>query len=335
MKKLVLSLAMVAALVSCSTDEIVDVSREAITFDDTFVDNATRVAIDGSYTTSTLEEFEVYGTISNTTGTANIFNQERVVKGNSLGQGVNWSYDEANTQYWIPGNTYNFRAIAEGNVAGVTEVVAPESDKYMATAINLLDASAQKDILFAQDMNVAYTSGSKTISFTFAHILSKVKFTFKNTIATDNGYGYKVTNVVINGTAKNGVYTIGASEPWSAAATPETYNLAFGNGAAVADAAGAEATEIAYNSSVESNWERLLIPSNEVRNIAFTTQLLKDGVVIDTQNRTLAPTIKLVPGQAYNFVVSLGNPGEPIKFDVTEVTGWVNQPETNAGSLGL
>lgn len=332
MKKLVLSLAMVAALVSCSTDEIVDVSREAITFDDTFVDNATRVAIDGSYTTSTLGEFQVYGTVSKGGNTANIFNGERVAKDIVGGVGDNWKYSAANTQYWIPDATYNFRAIADGNVENVTEVTTDANN--LATGVNLLDASAQKDILFAQDMNVAYTSGSKTISFTFAHILSKVKFTFKNTIATDNGYGYKVTNVMINGTAKNGVYTIGASEPWSAAATPETYNLAFGNVTAE-NTAGAAATELVYNSSLESNWERLLIPSNEVRNIAFTTQLLKDGVVIDTQNRSLAPTIELKPGQAYNFVVSLGNPGEPIKFDVTEVTDWVDQPETNAGSLGL
>lgn len=335
MKKILLTLVTVATLVGCANDELIDLQQEAINFDNAFVDNATRAALDQTYTTDNLDEFSVYATITNASdATANIFKGERVVKGNSLGQGTNWSYNASNTQYWIAGNTYNFRAIAVGTkgakVDGAIEVVATEANKYMASAINLLDASKQADILLAEDLDVTYTSGPKTIYFTFAHLLSKVKFTFNNTISTDNGYSYKVSNIMINGTAKNGVYTIGAATPWGAAATPETYNLSFGNGVATSNDAGAAATEIAYNSSVESNWERLLIPSNEVRNITFTTQLLKDGVVIDEQPRTInTAAIELEAGSAYNFVVELGNPGEPIQFDVTKVNGWVVESATD------
>jgi hypothetical protein len=321
MKKLLFAVLATATLAACTNEELVSINQgDAITFDNAFVDNATRAAIDGTYTTGTLQEFQVYATITNAGGqAANIFEGETVVKGNSLGTGDNWSYRSENTQYWIEGNTYDFRAVADGNVANVTEAVADVNG--LLTGVNLLDVTAQKDILFAEQMNVTYAGGAQTVKFTFDHLLAKVKFTFKNTISTNNGYTYKVTNVKINETAKNGVYTIGAG--WAEAASRENTSLAFGNGAATSDAAGADATAIAYASNVESNWERLLVPSNEARNITFTTELLKNDVVIDTKDRTVnTNVIELEEGGAYNFVISLGNPGDPIQFDVLSVTDW-------------
>ena len=320
MKKLLFAVLATATLAACTQEELVSINKgDAITFDNAFIDNATRAAIDGTYTTNTLNEFEVYATITTPEGgVANIFEGEKVVKGGT-GTGDAWTYDANNTQYWIEGNTYDFRAVADGNVSGVTEAVVNANG--LLTGVELFDVTAQKDILFAEQMNVTYAGGAQTVKFTFDHLLAKVKFTFKNTISTNNGYTYKVTNVKINETAKNGVYTIGAG--WAEAASRENTSLAFGNGAATSDAAGADATAIAYASSVESNWERLLVPSNEARNITFTTELLKNDVVIDTKDRTVnTNVIELEEGGAYNFVISLGNPGEPIKFDVEKVNDW-------------
>lgn len=324
MKKVLIVTAAVAALAACTTETLMESAKEAIVFDNTFVDNATRAAYDGSYNNSNLQEFQVYATITGTgsgEGTANIFNGEKVVKGNSLGQGANWSYAVANTQYWIPGNTYTFRAIADGNVENVSSVVALESDKYLASSIVLDDASAQRDILIAEE-TVNYTSGSHTVGFTFDHILSKAKFTVRNTIATNNGYSYKVYNLQINDVAKNGVYTFGAG--WSAAAVPAEYDLAFGHAVVTGTAAGSEVANIAYNGQVESNYDRLLIPAVDKKlNITFRYELLKDGTVIDTQDKEIeTAALTLKSGQAYNFVISLGNPGEPIQFDVVKVNDW-------------
>ena len=322
MKKALIAVLALAA-VACNKAEIVEQTpADAIVFDNAFVDNATKAAYDGSYNTGNLEAFEVYATISRDGNSANIFNKELVKKGNSLGQGVNWSYDANHTQYWVPGNTYKFRAVADGNVVNVSEVVALETDKYMATSINLLDASAQKDILVAEEA-VNYVSGAHTVKFTFEHILAKVKFTIKNTIATNNGYSYKVSNISMNGIAKNGVYTFGTG--WTSVAVPATYDLSFGNAVATGTATGAEASDIPYNSSMESNYDRLLIPvTNQVFNITFDYQLLKDGIVIDTKTGEDITTtnLELQPGHAYNFIFSLGNPGDPIQFDVLTVTDW-------------
>lgn len=321
MKKLLFAVLATATLAACTQEELVSINQgDAITFDNAFIDNATRAAIDGTYTTATLNEFEVYATITTPTdGVANIFQQEKVVKGGT-GTGDAWTYDANNTQYWIEGNTYDFRAVAEGNVSGVTEATIDANG--LLTGVNLYDVTAQKDLLFAEQMSVDYTGGApEPVKFTFEHLMAKVKFTFKNSISTNNGYSYKVTNIKINETAKNGSYTVGTG--WAEAASRVNTSLDFGNGVATSAATGAEATAIGFNGSVESNWERLLVPSNEARNITFTTQLFKDGVLIDTKDRTVnSDVIKLDEGGAYNFVVSLGNPGEPIKFDVEKVNDW-------------
>lgn len=332
MKKTILLLATMAAMTTaCTNDETLEVTTpQAITFSNVFIDNATRAAIDNSYSNQNMfTAFDVYGTITNSSQeTANIFKQEKVEK-----KGTDWSYSEANTQYWIPGNTYNFTAIVNGNIENVTQVVAEDASNGMPTAINLSDASKQNDILLAElEEPIAYTSGAETVEFTFKHILAKAKFTVKNAITTDNGYSYKVSNVQITDATKNGFYTI--DNGWEAATTPETYNVEFGNIVETVDETGADASDIAYGLSYESNWERLLIPaSNATINVSFKQELFKSNVLIETKETVTAhaTNVTLEAGHAYNFYIELGNPGEPIKFSVKDITGWdtdINEDET-------
>ena len=324
MKRLILTLSAVAVLISCSKDETVAVSNNsAIIFDNAFVENSTR-AVDGSYTNDTLTEFEVYGTITNKSNqTANIFKQEKVQKGVSEGTGDVWKYNAANTQYWIAGNTYNFKAVVDGNIKNVTEVTTDANG--MPTAIILKDASRQKDILYAEQLGKTYTSGSKTIEFTFAHLMAKAKFTVKNAITTDSGYSYMVKDVKITNAAKDAVYTIGSG--W--ATTTGKYTLSFGD---IVDErlinnntpADYRPIDMAYNTSGVSNYERLIIPTVTTGIIVeFTCELYKSGVLIDKQTKTIqADNLTITKGNAYNFVISLGNPGEPIKFSVQAVNDW-------------
>lgn len=322
MKRTILATLIIATLVSCSDEETLSSHHEAITFDNAFVDNATR-AIDGSYnnTANPLKAFQVYGTITNdkNKGTANIFDGDIV-----SASGTGWTYDEP--QYWIPGNTYTFCAVADGNIEGATSLTIGDYD--MPTAINLLDASQQKDILYAKGETVSYQNGdgAKTVSFIFSHLLAKAKFTVKNTISTDNGYSYQVSGLKIKDVQKNGVYDI-ASGQWKVAATPETYDLSFGNAVDKdADTQIVKSMNIGFGGNAVSNYERLLIPTDESLTITFSYQLLKDDAVIDTQEKTVysVPT-PLESGHAYNFIISLGNPGEPITFDVTKITDWKNE----------
>lgn len=323
MKKSFLTIvALGTMLASCSNDETLDVTaREAITFDRVFVENATR-AIDNSYPKTELKSFHVYGTITNSQKqTANLFNKELVTKGANN----KWGYNKANTQYWIPGNTYHFTAIADGNIslgdnAIVTQVTTGENG--MPTTLELKDAAHQKDILYAVSEQITYESGAKTVGFTFNHLLAKAKFTVKNEISTNNGYTYQVSDVCITNAYASATYTIGSG--WGS--QEESYSLSFGNIAATSIDASTDEdiTHIKSGESVESKYERLLIPfTNGPINISFTSQLYKDNVLIQTKEETItANNITLAAGNAYNFVIKLGNPGEPIQFTVDKINDW-------------
>lgn len=328
MKKILIATLATVAMVACSNDELISqAAPEAITFD-TFVENSTRAAYDGSYTNATLASFQVYGTVTGTgqgEETANIFNGVEVGKSVS-GENVTWTYDSAYTQYWIPGNNYAFFAIADGNVANATKVEL--NDVNMPVEIKVNDASQQRDVLTADASVVNYvkTANGTNVAFTFKHIMSKARFTFKNTIAVNTGYSYKVTNVEILNAPKAGVYTItdGANGTW--AFGNGTYVLAFGDVVANGKASEFEgAFDLVYNTSAESNFDRLLIPGQQSLEIEFDYQLFKDGKVIDTQTITTRADVELNAGRAYNFVINLREPGDPITFSLETITNWVNE----------
>ena len=333
MKRVLLTIAAVAALASCSKDSIVERAPYVpIAFENAFVNHSTRAAIDGTYNTDKLTEFEVYGTITNDKNqSANIFAGETVRKNITNGIGDTWKYDAAHTQYWIPGNTYNFVAIADGNAANATLVST--GDYGMPTAIRLLDASNQHDILYAEKKDITDTNNfPSSVEFTFNHIMAKAKVTVKNTIETNSGYSYKVSGITLNDTAKNGTYDI-ANGTWSKATTPADYNPSFGNAVATPTETGAAADFIGFGESLESNFEWLIVPTfkgddtTEI-NITFTRDYYysSDGgtnnVLVRSETNTVSAKKKIEAGHAYNFVIKLGNPGEPIQFTVNEIKDW-------------
>ena len=66
MKKLFIAIAALAAMTSCSQDEVMEVAqKQAISFGNAFVGNSTRAANDPSYGTSnSLKAFNVWGTVA-------------------------------------------------------------------------------------------------------------------------------------------------------------------------------------------------------------------------------------------------------------------------------
>ena len=331
MKKTILVTLAIASMMSCSNEEVIDSqAKQAITFDNAFVEKApgTRAAYDGSYTTNSLTQFQVYATVTNISGaTGRVFTGDVVSYNETSGK---WTYT-CPTQYWVPGNTYDFWAITDGNVEGATSVDVTE--KFVPTTIHVLDASKQKDVLFATRSYPNYqTIDGTTVAFTLHHLLAKAKFTVKNTIDTDNGYNYVVSGIQIN-TDKKGIYDV-ANKTWSLAEDSESYELLFGNAVSQGTAEGAAAVAIGFNSKAESNYDRLLIPNEHFTEgaskkltVTFTCQTRIGETVLRTETKTVTTEkdVVLVQGRAYNFIISLGNPGEKIQFTVNEVKNW----ETN------
>ena len=316
-------------MASCSNDETVEMAQQkAIGFSNAFVNNGTRSVVDPSFTTSTLKDFAVYGFTQN----GQIFNGEKVSGTASTG----WSYD--NVQYWVPGNTYTFGAIAPHSVAGnVSGVALPENATKVEMKVAFTNTDAdQVDLLHAAPTQITGVTASYTnpVGMTFNHQLSKVKFSFENAVGA--GYNVRVKDVKITDAYAKGTLTVAAAgNNWSNQ-TDKTLELNFGN--VVADASSTEASVIANAATLESYNEKLMIPmgSSAIYTVTFTAELYKGGVLLGIYNHTVEiKNVEFKLGYCYNFKASLTpknitGPDElnPIKFNVTSVENW-NQTESN------
>ena len=315
MKKILFVALAAVGMAACVQNEELAVSKDgsAIKFDNVFVDNATKAAIDGSYTSAkgNLDHFNVWATISNTNGTANIFENEAVTKNNA---GV-WSYAVEHTQHWIPGNNYLFVGVVDGEV----EVDANACNMPLTIATKLED---QLDVLYATHSRSYNASDIVTpVHFDFQHLLAKVKFTAKNVITTEfSGYTYTVESINITNADNEAVYSI-ADGTWTASST---YNAAFGAVTTTNDA-NAEPSHLGYNTQAESNYERLVLPQAEKNlNIEVKYTLHKGDWYQVYEKTLLAEDLKIESGKAYNFILALGNPGDAIEF-TADVTDWVEE----------
>ena len=332
MKKIFLiGLTAAAMLASCSNDETVEMAQQkAISFSNAFVNNGTRSIVDPSFTTTSLNDFAVYGFTQN----GQIFNGEKVSKGGAASTG--WSYD--NVQYWVPGNTYTFGAIAPYSVAGnVSNVTLPTGATKVEMKVAFTNTDVkQVDLLHAEPAQITGVTASYTapVSMTFNHQLSKVKFSFQNSVG--EGYNVKVSNVKITDAFKEGTLTVAATGNTWGGQTDKTLELNFGN--VVADASSTEASAIAYAATLESYNERLMIPmgNTAIYTVTFTAELFKDNVPLGTYNhRVEIKNVEFKLGYCYDFKASLTHENitgqdelNPIEFAVTKVEDW-NKAESN------
>lgn len=323
MKKLfMIGLAATAMLASCSNDETVEMAQQkAIGFSNAFVNNGTRSIVDPSFTTNTLDNFAVYGFTQN----GQIFKGDKVYKGGSASTG--WSYDVL--QYWVPGNTYTFGAIApaaqKDNVSKVTLAGGKVCMEVAFTNDGTVDLlHAAPNAVVCNDAFLAQANIPK-VGMTFSHQLSKVKFSFAN--AVGEGYNVKVTNVKIANAKKTGTLTIGATNAWSA--QDGSVELAFGD--AKTDEPNSEI--IANGEEMESYNEKLMIPMDATATytVTFTAELYQGDVLLGSYNHEVKiKNVEFKLGYCYDFKATLThenildpkNPLKPIEFTLAGIENW-------------
>lgn len=335
MKKIFLiGLTAAAMMASCSNDETVEMAQQkAISFSNAFVNNGTRSSVDPSFNSDNLKDFAVYGFAEN----AQNFKGEKVYKVEGT---KTWKYD--NLQYWVPGNTYTFGAIAPHSVAAnVSNVTLPTgaTKVEMEVAFTNTDDVKQVDLLHAAPAQIAGTAVTPTykaaVSMTFYHQLSKVKFSFENAVGA--GHYVKVKDVKITNAYKTGTWKV-TGEPantWSNQAD-KTLELNFGN--VVANGATANvAANIAFNETLESYYEKLMIPmdASATYTVTFTVDLCAGDAVLKSKTFTTQISgVEFKLGYCYDFKASLNadnitdDPLKPIEFTVIKVEDW-NQAESN------
>lgn len=295
----------VAALVSCSNEEVLEVNKgEAISFGNAFVDNATR-ATDPSYSNNDITAFTVYGTVNNVV----IYPGSTVTKGDAI-YGAAWTCDVE--QYWIAGASYKFIGIVDGAKANVTETTI---ENGMPTAIKYT-ADGKTDLLCQTITKTANTDGTSNglVAFEFAHLLSKINFTVNNDAAEANGYTFVVRDIKFTGATE---------------ATYNVINAAWDNVTKNGDTSLSQLSVTKGDASVELTDEVLFIPGEY--SISFTVDLYY-GEVSDANLISSTPysniTHTLTAATAYNFNVTVGL-GEKIQFTVTKQPTWTENGDVN------
>ena len=314
MKKILFALCAMATLASCSNEEIVSYDKEAIAFDGAFVDNGTRANDSFTIETNKLLAFDVWATTQRPSSTQIVPIMEKVEVSRATASAA-WGYGATYTQYWIPGNTYQFVAAKNYETVTLTDGV-PSQFTY--------DAADQLDLIYAADTRVGMEAGANApVAFTFDHLLSKAYFTVDtNAMSGDNAnYTYRVKNICINNAVKVATYTVDGAT-WAGTAYYTAQDPLEFNNVKVGE-------KLAADGVYTSDDARLLIPASYTDlNITCTIETLYGESVIDVQNYNKTIAQSFVKGFVYNFVLALKDPGDPIEFTVTRVNEWI--PTGNA-----
>ena len=309
-------------MVACMQDEIVTVQQDAISFQGAFVENATRAAEDPSTNTQSIADFNVWGFMDQPSGY--VFTGDKVAKAGDV-----WTY--VNTQYWAPGHTYYFAAVSPAENKHWT-LVTTGANTYGPGVLSFENVDGSEDLLYAATsvetprVDDLKAHGMDAVKLNFSHLLSKVKFTFKNGFATDN-MSLVVENIEMTapatGTIDLAVENWWDNNDWTPAEEDELH-LQFGNVAL-----------LTAGKSDECAQERLTIPvdKNYKYYVTFTVALYTgnyDKPALTTTKTTEISGVALEMGKAYNFSAEI-NPENlnlpSIEFEVAEVKNWVTSGE--------
>ena len=307
MKKIFLiGLAATAMLASCSNDETVEMAQntKAIGFS-SFIDKSTR-ATDTDLTN--LATIEVYGW----RGDAPIFDKQEVtVEASGAG-----TYSPI--QYWEPNYTYAFEAIApKSGEKGITFAAAKNGGTITFAS------NSETDLLYSKAADkttgTEVTTDPGEVHFTFGHMLSRVKFTFKNTFPENTAAKISVKDVRITNAYKNGTITPAAvNAAWTVADADKTLPVVFTSDAV---------KDLDAGTGVAETEHMYLIPvATPEYTVEFTVVLDQNGATTEYPH-TSTITTGMEKGKSYNFVAALDEtnvtPNElfPIKF-TAEVEDW-------------
>lgn len=214
MKKQLYLLAGVAAiLASCSKTETVEQNPStAIGFSNAWVGNSVDSKVDET-NADNLVEFYVYGGYDDMT---HVFENTKVYTSDG---GTSWTYGTP-LRYWVEGKTYKFAAYAPA-VAATYGTVAPDFENGALTFSHFVsNPTNQCDLIYAKTEVPSASADQGKVSFTFNHLLSMVKFTFKSGFANDikvTVSNLKVYGMVSTGTYNNQGWTPGGAKVEEAA----------------------------------------------------------------------------------------------------------------------
>lgn len=306
MKKLFISMLAVAALASCSQEDVIVADKGDLIGFNSFVENSTR-ADDPSYSANDIDSFKVYGTVNGGQGDVLIYPGTEI-KRDEAAYGSAWTCPV--DQYWIANADYKFVGIVDGNVTGVTTTNLVNG---MPTTIDYT-ADGKTDLLC---QTITRKNDTSIVEFNFSHLLSKVNFTVVNGSDDAKGYSFVVKNINFAGNVA-GVYNV-ATPAWDTAKFT-TGNTVLGN--TVENSTDKNIVVASEAASAELATEVLFLPGEYT--ISFTVDILYNGKLVTTTNYPAtegAYKHTLAANNSYNFKVNVAV-GQLIEFTVKEQPTW-------------
>lgn len=195
----------VAALASCTNEEVTEVAQNRAIQFSSFVNNNTKAVTEISAGTLASSEFYVFGEYS-TDGTQweneNLFNNE-------LG---------SKQYYWVQGNQYRFGAYANGK-AGKLEGASYEASTQTLTFSNYTPDDTKDLVAATGTADATSAVPSNAVSLNFKHMLAQVAFTFDT--EDGNEYVIAISDLKINNAVNTatGTYTSTGDIKWTGTAT--------------------------------------------------------------------------------------------------------------------
>lgn len=312
MKKILCAVLALAAMTSCSKEYTISESKQAIAFGEAFVDNGTRADYTSDKTVST---FNVYGTLTGTYATVQVFNGDEVKNTDgttTVGYNGVWFCD--NIQYWVPNASYKFAAIVDG-VADTTTALP------VTIPFTVADGANNKDLLYAEatasvDNNGAVTGlTNNLVAFTFDHLLSKLQFTITN--GMQGNYNIQVTSITVTGVAKEGTYTVNGGT-WAQDGSTTT-QLTFGT-----------TGDIASNGSAVASETRQILPVAQTLAVTIAYDIYYGSTKISNATKSgTIPAQVYAKETVYNITAAISATNQ-IQFTVNTVDGW-----TTGGGINL
>ena len=348
MKKSILMLGLaVTAMTSCTNDEVLEQNQstqKAIGFE-TFVNKTTR-AISETETPSAdagLKKFYVDAYYLDNTTPMPVFTALEVK--DTVGGTIWWGYDPTEVKYWTA-NTYYFAAYAQGNDAGVPSGVLVQ-DKKLTISNWQLDytlvtgtktTSDEVDLVADFKKETGSLSRTNKVDFTLKHLLSKVKFTIKNT--DTKGLDLKISDLVINGVKYIGDFTADLSSEDTWTLSSSCWNL---DNSTLSNFIPIQKDTLAVNAVAES--DVLYVMPQSLENITFSITAefydgedlvyvkkfdSTEGVGISKGSVSTDGHASWEPGNYYNYTISLPSSAAPIEFGNVGVPTWTtNNIELN------
>lgn len=306
MKKSLLLLGVaVAAITSCTNDEVLDMNPQTTIGFDAFVNKGTR-AVD---VTGSLDKFFVFGTCS-TADPSLIFNEVAVTN-----DGTGWKYNGGSHTEWQKGD-YEFAAYATSKTSEDLDNVTFEN--HILTISNYSVKDAQDLVAAFATVDNDPFKVQNEVALSFKHLLSRVKFTLTN--ANTDGLQMVVSPIVLSTVNTKGTCDVKAgSIVWRNPVATNNFEFA------------GEANKVDMGFAYSSD-EHIVIPSTVNATATFTVSFYNgvDATPVVTRNYSIAmPSTDLVPGYVYNFVGSVAPQKTTIEFTATVDTWKTQDPNPN------